>query len=202
MDRTVPKTGSEEIQLYMRTYYSLLRSTHTIQIETLVESHMAMESSLHVKARSPEPDVSALVYASLRLPPCIVDVDYILIGQIEQSFAKGGYPDVASWQRVYARGRRRRTHYDGRNRLAVFIASRSDIDDLIPMITAYQIEWNKLNMLLQSEVARLFLTQNKTKEDELSLTEADLLASILQISRDELSRLVSAWGDDFLPTLR
>jgi hypothetical protein len=59
MDRTVPKTGSEEIELYMRTYYSLLRSTHTVQIETLVETHMAMESSLHVGARSPEPDAAA-----------------------------------------------------------------------------------------------------------------------------------------------
>ena len=51
MDRTVPQTGSEEIELYMRTYYSLLRSTGVIQMETLVESHTAMESSLHVKAR-------------------------------------------------------------------------------------------------------------------------------------------------------
>src|SRR5687767_15706084 len=62
MDRTVPKTGSEEIELYMRTYYSLLRSTHTIQIETLVETHMAIESSLHVNARNPYPDASALTY--------------------------------------------------------------------------------------------------------------------------------------------
>ena len=60
MDRTVPKTGSEEIQLYMRTYYSLLRSSHLIQIETLVESHLAMESSLHQMARNTEPDTSAL----------------------------------------------------------------------------------------------------------------------------------------------
>ncbi len=29
--------------------------------------------------------------------------------------------------------------------LAAFIASVSDIDDLIPMLTAYQIEWNKLH---------------------------------------------------------
>ncbi|MEM6528910.1 MAG: hypothetical protein AAF653_11500, partial [Chloroflexota bacterium] len=68
MDRTVPRTGSEEIELFMRTYYSLLRSTDTIQIETLVESHKAMDSSLHVHARSDTPDTSALMYSSLRLP--------------------------------------------------------------------------------------------------------------------------------------
>ncbi len=112
MDRTVPKTGSEEIELYMRTYYSLLRSTHTIQIETLVESHMAMDSSLHVHARSPQPDVSALVYTSLRLPACMTDVDFVLLGQLEKSFLDANYP-VTDWERVYAPGRRRRMHFDG-----------------------------------------------------------------------------------------
>src|SRR5688500_8801059 len=153
MDRTVPKTGSEEIELYMRTYYSLLRSTHTIQIETLVESHMAMESSLHVHARSAFPDASALIYSSLRLPPQLSDIDYVLVGQMEKSFVDSGYP-VTEWARVYAPGRRRRTHFDSKHTLAVFIASRSDIDDLIPMLTAYQIEWNKLHAMLQGEIAR------------------------------------------------
>ena len=50
MDRRVPTTGSEEIELYMRTYYSLLRSSDSIKIETLVESHLAMASSLHDRA--------------------------------------------------------------------------------------------------------------------------------------------------------
>jgi len=95
MDRTVPKTGSEEIILYMRTYYSLLRSSHPVQIETLEESHMAMESSLHIKASALEPDVSALVYSSLRLPDCMVDVDLVLIGQIERSFIDDGYTETA-----------------------------------------------------------------------------------------------------------
>ncbi|MBZ0289539.1 MAG: hypothetical protein K8I30_18095, partial [Anaerolineae bacterium] len=102
MDRTVPKTGSEEIILYMRTYYSLLRSSHPVQIETLEESHMAMESSLHIQARDLAPDVSALVYSSLRLPDCMVDVDLVLIGQIERSFIDDGYTDIRTWERVYA----------------------------------------------------------------------------------------------------
>lgn len=201
MDRTVPKTGSEEIQLYMRTYYSLLRSTHTIQIETLVESHMAMESSLHIKARQPDPDLAAFIYASLRLPPCIVNVDYVLIGQIEQSFAEAGYANVAHWQRVYAPGRRRRNHFDGKSSLAVFVASRSDIDDLVPTLTAYQIEWNKMHLLLQSEMARLFLSQNQAREAPLSSSEIDLLAGILQITPDDLTRLITELGERFLPLL-
>ena len=105
MDRTVPKTGSEEIELYIRTYYSLLRSTHPIQIQTLTESHMGMESSLHIHARGPEPDVSALVYTSLRLPECVREVDLVVLGQSEEVFIGAGFRDIARWQRVSARGK-------------------------------------------------------------------------------------------------
>jgi len=200
MDRTVPKTGSEDIELYMRTYYSLLRSSHMFQIETLVEAHMAMESSLHVKARSPIPDISALIYSSLRLPACIVDVDVVVLGQVDQAFINGHYP-VNEWPQVYAPGRRRRMHFDGDQTLAVFIASRSDIDDLVPMLTAYQIEWNKMHALLQGTVARMFLSQQGDRSQPLSASERNVLASALQVSEDDLRRLEIVWDRQFLHVL-
>lgn len=200
MDRTVPKTGSEEIELYMRTYYSLLRSTHTIQIETLVESHMAMDSSLHVQARSQLPDVAALVYSSLRLPAAITKVDFVVMGQLEKSFVDAGYP-VTEWERVYSPGRRRRAHYDGQKTLAVFVASRSDIDDLIPILTAYQIEWNKMHALLQDEVAKLFLAQHHDRRSPLTDSELEMLGRALRIEPVELNRLEVAWKSRFVPTL-
>ncbi len=200
MDRTVPKTGSEEIELYMRTYYSLLRSTHTIQIETLVEAHKAMDSSLHVGARMAGPDVSALAYTSTRLPNVMPSVDHVLLGQVEKLFIDAGFP-VRDWERVSAPGRRRRMHFDGRDTLAVFIASRSDIDDLIPMLTAYQIEWNKLHVLLRSEVARLFLAQHHDRTTPLTDAELVMLAAALQMEQDDLRRLEIVWGARFVPTL-
>lgn len=199
MDRTVPKTGSEEIQLYMRTYYSLLRSSHLIQIETLVESHLAMESSLHPLARSNQPDTSALTYASLRLPDCILDTQQILIGQIERSFVEAGYTDIREWQRVTAPGRRRRMHFDGKGLLAVFIASRSDIDDIIPTLTAYQIEWNKLHVLLQVDDAKAILATKRGKK--LNEEEYALIAESIYLSYEELRRLEVIWGDRFTETL-
>jgi len=51
MDRTVPRTGSEEIELYLRTFYSLLRSTAEVKIQTLEEVHANINSSLHPQAR-------------------------------------------------------------------------------------------------------------------------------------------------------
>ena len=200
MDRTVPKTGSEEIELYMRTYYSLLRSTHTIQIETLVESHISMDSSLHVHARSPQPDVSALIYSSLRLPACITDVDFVVLGQLEKSFLDADYP-ITSWEMVSAPGRRRRMHFDGSHRLAMFVASRSDIDDLIPILTAYQIEWNKMYALLQGEIAKLFLAQHHDRRTPLSESELAMLATALQIDPSDMLRLEVVWGTRFISTL-
>jgi hypothetical protein len=201
MDRTVPKTGSEDIELYMRTYYSLLRSSHTIQIETLVESHLTMDSSLHVLARSPQPDVSTLVYSSMRMPSCIIDVDTVILGQLEKQFIEAGYP-ITDWEKVYSTGRRRRTHFDAERRsLAVFIVSRSDIDDLIPMLTAYQIEWNKLHNLLQGELPKLFLTQHQQRQDPLTSAEIEMLANALHVEPDDLRRLEVAWGNRFILTL-
>lgn len=200
MDRTVPNTGSEEIELYMRTYYSLMRSTHTIQIEALVEAHMAVNSSLHDLSRSPQPDVSALVYASLRLPSCITSVKSVLLGQLERSFNDAGIP-VTTWERVVAPGRRRRMHFDGVSVLCVFVASRSDIDDLIPILTAYQIEWNKLHNLLNNHTAMRFLAQHADRTDRMTDEERKALGDILQIEPDDLGRLQAAWGASFFSTM-
>ncbi len=201
MERTVPKTGGENIELYMRTYYSLLRSTDAIQIQTLAETHRTTDSLLHIRANQDKPDAGAFIYTSLRLPYCIVDVSEVLIGQIEKGFAEAGYTDVTQWERVYAPARRRRMHYDGKNTLAAFIASRSDIDDMVPILTAYQIEWNKLHHLLQGEVARLFLTQHEGRTSPPTESEIDLLAGVLQVEPADMQNIANAWGEKFLPLL-
>ena len=201
MDRTVPKTGSEEIQLYMRTYYSLLRSTDAIKIETLVESHVTMNSSLHEHATEVEPDVSALMYSALRLPSCVVQVDEVLIGQLETAFVASGYKDIASWERVYAPGRRRRTQFDGDNKMAVYIVSRSDIDDLVPILTAFQIEWNKLHNLLQNQEVYDILDEHQD-DGKLTATEFEVLASHLHMAQNDLRRIHLLWKDNFVNNLK
>ena len=197
MDRTVPRTGSEEIELYMRTYYSLLRSSDSITIETLVESHVAMRSSLHEYADAAEPDASALMYSALRLPACIVDVEEVLIGQMERAFVAAGYMDIASWERVYATGRRRRSHFNGDSILAFYIVSRSDIDDLVPMLTSFQIEWNKLHQLLQNQELRDLLRPFAAAGD-LPAEEFARLAEGLRMTVGDLKRLHLLWAGDFV----
>jgi len=202
MERTVPRRSGDEIQLYMRTYYSLLRSSHPFDLETLVESHAAMQSSLHVRAGEWEPDISALIYSALRLPGCMDAVNRVLIGQTEQSFRLAGYQHVANWERVYAPGRRRRMHYDGHETLIAYIASRSDIDDLVPMLTAYQIEWNKLHRHLRNKGAQQFLASRSQLTEELSDDDCALLAPMLSISEQDLRRLEIVWQGRLISILQ
>jgi len=191
MDRTVPTTGSEEIELYIRTYYSLLRTTTDVQIRTLEEVHANMQSSLHPHARSSDPDMSAFVYSALRLPTCIKDAENVVLGQSEDVFIQKGIGDISTWQSVAAKARRRRTYFDGSSTIAYFIASGSDIDDLIPILTAFQIEWNKLHRRFNGEQIRSFLSQPRTDED------LPVLAQGAGVNLEDLEHLQRVWDEDF-----
>ncbi|MCX6055068.1 MAG: hypothetical protein NTZ74_09180 [Chloroflexi bacterium] len=196
MERTVPKSASDEIDLYLRTIYSLLRSTTEVQIRSLEEIHAGMNSSLHLDARKEKPDTSAFIYAILRLPSCISQVRSIVLGQSGSVFAHHGFAEVQSWQQVYAKARRRPTYFDKKNTLAVFIASQSDIEDVVPVLTAYQIEWNKMHSLMQKCSSNCI----QSIKDPGSPQFADL-ASMLGVTTDDLNRLKTIWGSDTIPML-
>ena len=192
MERTVPSTASEEIELYQRTYYSLLRSTAEVQIRTLEEAHARMNSLLHPDARKDAPDLSALVYSILRLPPIMHHVQLVVLGQSPEIFERRGFGDVESWEQVFAAARRRRCFYDGNNTLVCYIASRTDIDDIVPLLTAYQVEWNKFHNLLQLLPSWVDLSQ--IESDPLTF---QLAAQTLMINEDDLHQLKSLMGDGF-----
>jgi len=143
VDRQPPRATSDEIDLYIRTYYSLLRSSGDVRVRAFEEAHLFSRSSLHLGAEAPEPDLAAFAYSAGRLPDCMPRVRRLVLGQSQQQFDHAGY-GVDRWQVVRTRGRRRPLRWDGAETLAAFIASASDIDDLVPILTAYQIEWNKL----------------------------------------------------------
>ncbi|HEY1553908.1 MAG TPA: hypothetical protein VGF94_03685 [Kofleriaceae bacterium] len=153
MDRQPPRATSDEIDLYIRTYYSLLRSSGDVRVRAFEEAHLYSRSSLHLGAEDPDPDLAAFAYSAGRLPDCMPKVRRVVLGQSVAQFSAAGLP-IERWQAVRTRGRRRPLRWDGGDTLAAFIASASDIDDLVPILTAYQIEWNKLRARLLG--ARLF----------------------------------------------
>jgi hypothetical protein len=197
MLRTVPETINEEVDLYIRTYYSLLRSTQAIRVRSLEETHAAMHASLHPHADDPEPDISAFSYAAARLPICINWVDLVLLGQSDEVFLRRGNVDISRWERVYAAARRRKMFFDRESTLACYISSVSDIDDLIPIMTAWQIEWNKLHWRFAGSDTAVRLREAMEKG---ALTAADLedIRQELGLAEEDFQRLCRVWQDDLV----
>src|SRR5690348_12786310 len=142
-------SGKHAVELYVRTYTTMLQSSGEIKVESLVQAHLGMGSVLHPLAAQPQSDMGALLYAVRRLPAAINRCRHVVMGQSPQGFRAVLGDDILGWQAVKAPARRRRWYHDGDNILAVLIASRSDIDDLVPTLVAFQIEWNKLHRALQ-----------------------------------------------------
>jgi hypothetical protein len=142
-----------------------------------------MGSVLHPLAGQPQSDMGALLYAVRRLPRAIDRSRHVVMGQSPQGFRAVLGADIMEWQPVKAPARRRRWYHDG-DTLAVLIASMSDIDDLIPSLVAYQIEWNKLHASLQ--------------DVDLSDEAARQAAGA---SEDDWQRLHEAWGESFDATI-
>ena len=176
--------GKHAVELYVRTYTTMLQSSGEIKIDSLVQTHIRMGSVLHPLAAQPQSDMGALLYAVRRLPRAIERCRHVVMGQSAQGFRAVLGADILDWQPVKAPARRRRWYQDGNATLAVLIASTSDIDDLVPSLVAYQIEWNKLHRSLQ--------------DVDLADEPARQAAGA---SEDDWQRLHEAWGSTFDATL-
>ena len=128
--------GREAVDLFVRSYQTLLRSTGEVRVAGLLEPYLAMAPSLHSRALGQLPDAAAITYVGLRLPPCMPSVRLVLLGASLDSMAARGVTDVANWVPQTAPARRRRHFFDGVDRLAVLVSSPSDLDDVIPALVA------------------------------------------------------------------
>ena len=187
--------GKREVDLYVRTYTTLLQSSGAIGISSLEPAHLTAAASLHAGATEREPDLNAFIYSSQRLPACVVDVRDIVLAQSARGFARAGYRGLDGWQTVSAPGRRRRWLYDHDGTLAAYIASASDLDDLVPTIVAYQIEWNKMHRLLAADRPLAARVGSQTAEDRLTPEELEKIRRALLLEPDDWARLLGVWGD-------
>ncbi|HVB76007.1 MAG TPA: hypothetical protein VNE38_20840 [Ktedonobacteraceae bacterium] len=189
------EAGKRDVELYIRTYNTLMRSSGEISLKALVQAHYNIDSSLHPDARSPYPDMSAFIYSVLRLPASIVHCNLVLLGQSEDVFLQQGF-QVDSWEAVTASARRRKWFYDGKNILAAYVASVSDTDDIVPILVAFQIEWNKMYYLLNADPTTMQILE--TRLDRSSPVFAEIrkvLRERLHIAIDDWERLEVIWGD-------
>src|SRR5579862_44914 len=184
---------SDEVELYQRTYNTLLRSSGETHLRVLESSHRAIGSSLHPLAASDELDLGAFIYAIRRLPDGIVDADLVAMGQDVEALVANGM-DVENWTETEAPARRRRWYEDGAGTVAVLLASASDVDDLMPTLVALQIEYNKIHV---RQRAAGWLETVGYEEPE-----PDQCASLLGGGAEDWARLHEAWGDRFAERLR
>jgi len=184
--------GREAVQSFIRSYQTLLRSTGEVRVAGLVEPYMAMAPSLHVKARDQLPDAAALTYVGLRLAPCMPDVRLVLLSASVETMAARGFLNVEQWLPQAAPARRRRQWFDGGDRLAVLVSSPSDLDDMIPALVAYEIEWNKLHELFSRDHSLRRLVEQAAERGP-EPEDANRLASALGLSAAELERLSIVW---------
>ncbi|MGC1184317.1 MAG: hypothetical protein WBA31_04085 [Candidatus Dormiibacterota bacterium] len=188
-----PGAGEEQVELYVRTYRSLLRSSGEIRLQALERAHLGMESSLHPLGSQLELDSGALLYSLHRLPPVVLELEHVCLGQSPTQLLHYQGSEPADWLPVVAPGRRRRWWWNGQLKtLVVALASSSDLDDLVPTLVAMQIEWNKAHALLADQ------TQPDGTSGELAIQRR------LAISDDDWERLRLVFGpqlDDFLTDL-
>jgi hypothetical protein len=182
---------SDEVELYHRTYTTLLRSSGETLLRVLEPSHRSMTSSLHSLAGSQELDLGAFLYAIRRLPDEVASARVIVMGQETEVFARHGIGPLDEWTPLEAPARRRRWYDDGQGTMAVLLASASDLDDLIPTLVAYQIEWNKL---------RLRLRAADWPPDDAAPEPADC-AAVLGGTEDDWIQLAEAWGEAYAERL-
>jgi hypothetical protein len=181
---------SDEVELYQRTYNTLLRSSGETALRVLESAHRQINSSLHPLADSDEPDLGAFIYAIRRLPDRISGARLVIMGQEAEVFARNGIV-IDDWEEGDAPARRRRWHDAGDGTHAVLLASASDVDDLIPTLVAFQIEWNKLRV--RQRAAGWPPDHDPSPEE---------CAEALGGSGADWARLREAWGDRFYERLR
>ena len=85
-------------------------------------------------------------------------------------------------------------YFDGQETLAVLIASPSDLDDIIPILLAYQIEWNKIHSLLDDPRLRQGLIGARGGDEAAALAALGLAA-------EDQARLRAIWGSELLDYL-
>src|SRR5436309_2742617 len=83
--------SKQDVELYIRTYTTMLRSSGEVKIKALEQAHLNADSALHVNARDRDPDMSAFFYCVQRLPDSIMHVRRVLLGQAAEVFSRHGF---------------------------------------------------------------------------------------------------------------
>lgn len=181
-------TVKNNITKFTKLMYLNLSSNSFISLRQLEESYKDINPIMHKNASSSSIDFSVFSYVVDRLPDCIFNCSKIIFGQSEILLKEHGI-DVSTWSEVTARSRRRRCLYNNGDTLAAFISSKSDLDDIIPSLLAFQIEWNKIHYALNKIVVKQ--GDNSNEECELCYLEQETINKLKKILKTNPEEKIS-----------
>ena len=175
--------GGKPVHEYLDAYHDPDRRGEELFLSELAPMHGRLRSSLHRGADSDEVAVAAFLYAASRLPGCMLWVERVELAFNRPALRnrEGGH---ALWRQVEAAKRRRLSYFDGKRRLVMLVTSPSDLDDIIPGLMAFQIEWNKMHRKLKAHGLRGAAGRRE-------------LRSALGLNRPDLEALIGLWGEDW-----
>ncbi len=191
--------NNSDINKFIILTYRTLLSSQKVPVERLEEIYTKMKSAIHEKAESEDFDFSAFKYVVNRLPECIIDTKTILVGQSESILEEAGYK-LDSWKEVSTKSRRRRSLFDNNGTLLMLISSKSDLDDVLPSLILFQIEWKKIyNLFKKSGFNIEELTDTNVKE-VLKLDDRELkeFKGFFQDYPHALEKLTKVYPDLFI----
>jgi hypothetical protein len=191
--------GRDAVNLYVRTYTTILRTPGDIPVRAFEAAHQGVGSSLHPGAASERPDAGAFIYAVQRLPACISSAERVVLEQLPEQLGSVIAGGIDGWQPVSAPGRRRLWYWNGSDTLAVTISSTSDVDDVIPTLVAYQIEWNKLHRVIQADRELRAMLAHESPPDSWEPSD---LGERLLLPPEDWDRLRQIWGGELWSMLR
>jgi hypothetical protein len=195
------RPGREQVEAFVRSYQTLLRSTGEVRVAGLLAPYLEMAPTLHARAAIPSQiDAAALTYVGLRLPPCMSRVRLVLLSASPEALVERGYA-IHLWRSVEAPARRRRQFFDGADALAMLIASPSDVNDILPSLVAYELEWNKVHDVLLRDKPLAALVEHAASGDIQPDDEARA-AQALGLTLDEFERLDLVFETGVWKTLR
>ena len=158
--------------VFIKAYRTFLSADGKMEIDQIIRLYRDMEPLLHKKASSAEIDIEAFIYSFLRLPQVMHEVSNVILAQTDDIFHREGYK-TEFWTEVAAPARRRKMYYNNEGTLAIFINSVTDLDDVVCLLTSFQIEWNKMHEALQPFKGKILDKQKKALQGTLVIDDTN-----------------------------
>lgn len=196
----------ENLTAYIQKMHSSLHGGGRVKVSTFMNDHVLAEPVLHSKVGEYSSDIGSIVYGALRLPFEFWQSNQIILGQSDAVFAKVGMDvHTPAWKPTKAIARNRKCLYHPKTKqLAAFIASISDVEDIVTIATALFIEVMKLHqrVLTGATVEELFSDEERSQLQEIFADHWNDFVSLIHQPIDWEIQLLAGSNVDYAKAIQ